>query len=100
MNMVVFQQKVMYVLNAEGLKRIKSLIVTAVQEWTVSEMTIGELEKYCKYIGREWGNDAPMYMIFEDIDGNKKVDRILDAFYTKDGSLYLRNTLGERMDGE
>jgi len=66
----------------------------------VNDMTIGDLENLCRYLGREWGNDAPMYMIFEDIDGNKKADRILDAFYTKDGSLYLRNTLGERMDGE
>ena len=63
-------------------------------------MTIGDLENLCRYLGREWGNDAPMYMIFEDIDGSKKVDRILDAFYTKDGALYLQNVHGARMDGE
>ena len=59
-------------------------------------MTIGDLENLCRYLGREYGNDAPMYMIFEDMNGNKEVDRVLDAFYTKDGRLYLQNKHIER----
>ena len=54
-------------------------------------MTIGELEEMCNYLGREYGNDTPIYAVIDDFQGNRTVERLVDMTHDKNGYLMLFN---------
>ena len=55
-------------------------------------MTIRQLRDLCDYLCKKYHPDNPIYIEITDINGNVTVDRILDAYVTTEGRLYLKNT--------